>query len=82
VTSSWATVRPGLNPGALWVRVTAGGRILTEHGLDAFNVDAAPEFDAGYSGAALEAGAPESRVFVYDGDTGECLATLIVGGES
>lgn len=76
-------VDAGLNPGALWVRICAGDELVAEHPL---GDSAAGTFegieDVGEADveaaekAAAEHG--EARAFIYDGDSGVCVTTIIV----
>jgi hypothetical protein len=76
---TWDHIAPRRAPGGLWARVTAGRRILDEHALeDPGSVEAQAVLDATLSSTAIDAGADEVRVFFYDGDTGECVGTLVV----
>ncbi len=78
-------VAPGLNPGGLWVRLCtdptdgAPGELLTEHALTGESMALADPsaFDTDQSDAALARGRTV-RNFIYDGDTGECIVTVMV----
>lgn len=70
------TVAPGLNPGGLWMRTCAGEELIAEHAVDGQAVAELAEDDAR---AAREAATShgEARTYLYDGDTGVCIATII-----
>lgn len=70
-----ATVPAGLAPGRLWVRVCTADELLTEHGLEWGDLEG--ELDGRLARDHADRG---ERVwcYVYDGDSGECVATLIV----
>jgi hypothetical protein len=62
-------IAPGTAPGTLVARVIdLGGAILAEHVLDLGNVEDHATADAETPGVGA--------VYLYDGDTGECVATL------
>jgi hypothetical protein len=71
---------PGQAPGGFVFRLTAGGRVWREHGLTPADDGAEIERAQADALAALELAARfgEARVFVYDGDTGECVNTVVV----
>lgn len=74
-------VLPGLNPGGLWVRICAGDELIAEHPLGQAGIPA--EFTAldGQRDGLLACKAAdrfgESRTYVYDGNSGACVATVI-----
>jgi hypothetical protein len=68
-------VEPGKVPGGIWVRVCTRNRLLTEYGLtNPETADASGEADA-----ELILANDERPVwtYFYDGDSGECLRTII-----
>lgn len=70
-------VPAGLVPGGVYARVAVvGGPLLAEHAVTVVDDGAR---DAEIAGAWL-AGHPdgEVHVYLYDGDTGECVHTLVV----
>lgn len=71
------TIEPGRNPGGLWMRTCAGNELIAEHGLAM--TDAIPELAEDDAAVASEAAAThgEARTYVYDGDSGACIITLI-----
>lgn len=75
-------VDAGLNPGALWVRICAGDELVAEHALgdpaSGFEgIEDVGELDVeAAEKAAAEHG--EARAFIYDGDSGACVTTIIV----
>jgi hypothetical protein len=71
---------PGRVPGGWWFRVTAGGRVWDEHGLGSADDGAEVDRAVADAGRALELAERygEARVYVYDGDTGECVHTIVV----
>jgi hypothetical protein len=77
-------VDAGLNPGALWVRICAGDELVDEHPLGNSaserpfeGIEDVGEADVeAAEKAALEHG--EARAFIYDGDSGACVTTIIV----
>lgn len=70
-----------LNPGGLWVRICAGDELIAEHPLGREGIP--PEFTAldGQRDGLLACKAAdrfgESRTYVYDGNSGACVATVI-----
>ena len=71
-------VQPGLNPGGLWMRTCAGDELIDEHALSLD--DALPELAEADAERAREAAAAhggEARTYLYDGDSGACVVTLI-----
>jgi hypothetical protein len=75
--AEWESIAPGRNPGGLWVRITGGATVMSEHCLV---VDDA-EKDQGIA-SLVAAAVGESRVYIYDGDTGVCVNTIIVTGDA
>jgi hypothetical protein len=73
-------VAPGLNPGALWIRQATLERVLAEHPLGPGNVNRTGERDLDRAAAWATAFGMRVWTWIYDGDTGECLATLIYDG--
>lgn len=80
-------VKRNLNPGGLWVRVctvsgdNATDKVLVEGKLAADRpVEAIAEAHGTMAGAHVEATGEEVRCYVYDGDSGRCLKTMIVEG--
>jgi hypothetical protein len=68
-------VAPGLAPRGIFVRICAGDRLLAAHSLLAGDdALAAALRDAEIVNASA---AEEVRSYFYDGDTGECLCTII-----
>lgn len=76
-------VDAGLNPGALWVRICAGDELVAEHALGDYrsgsldDVEPLGKADVDTAHEAAERHG-EARVFIYDGDSGECATTIIV----
>lgn len=72
----WPTVQPGMAPGSRWVRICAGDELIAEHAIDD------PSFADRDASIATDASIlhGESRTYIYDGDSGACLKTIIVGG--
>jgi hypothetical protein len=80
-------VAPGLAPGALWVRLCsiaadpAGDLLILEGPLRSpRGIEAVAEAHGTAALAHAEATGEEVRLYVYDGDSGECLTTAIVPG--
>jgi hypothetical protein len=82
----WERIDPGRAPGGLVFRLTAGGRVWREYGITAEDHEAEVEREAeadGLYAVELAERFGESRLFVYDGDTGECVTTAVTQpGES
>lgn len=76
----WERIPAGQAPGGLWFRITAGGRIWREYGIpeadDLLTLNTKAVADAELS-VALAGRFGESRLFVYDGDSGECVQTVV-----
>lgn len=73
-------VPAGTSPGALWVRICAGDELVDQHPLDdAALTEALALNDVDVAMAAADRHG-EARVYIYDGDSGECVKTIIVGG--
>jgi hypothetical protein len=77
----WERIPPGTAPGGLVFRLTAAGRRFAEHPIT--DPDTIAEIAAGDGALAryLVDVYGEARNYVYDGDTGECVLTVIVGGD-
>jgi hypothetical protein len=76
----WERIDPGRAPGGLVFRLTAGGRVWVEYGITAEDHGAEVERDAerdALQAVELAERFGESRLFVYDGDTGECVSTAV-----
>jgi hypothetical protein len=76
----WERIEPDREPGGLVFRLTAGGRVFVEYGIGPGSDPDATERDAerdALEAVELAARFGESRLFVYDGDTGECVTTLV-----
>jgi hypothetical protein len=70
------TVAPGLNPGGLWVRLCTAHELLDEHPLNDNDADGRAVLDGELAGVTADAG-QTVWCYVYDGDTGDCWATII-----
>ena len=74
----------GINPGGLYVRsCTSTDEVLVDHPM---HDPAASGAEGDSDGTAVRSwldGHPEGRVYtyIYDGDTGECVKTIIVRGD-
>ena len=68
-----STVAPRCNPGGLWVRVWDGQRVVADHALT--RDDNVERYAASDALAALAS--KGSRTFIYDGDSGQCVMTLV-----
>lgn len=67
-------IGPSAAPGGLWVRVCTLDRLLTEYAaVDPQTVGCSAAADA----AIVNAQDEKVWTYFYDGDTGECLRTLI-----
>jgi hypothetical protein len=79
----WYRIDPGRAPGGLVFRLTAGGRVWSEHGTTPGSATDTPEQAEADALQALELAERfgESRLFVYDGDTGECVTTMVTQPE-
>jgi hypothetical protein len=76
-------IAPESAPGALYVRIaTESGKLLDEHALSHENARVSGVANNDQTEAWL-AEHPEDRVFVYvyDGDSGECVQTIICTGD-
>jgi len=70
-------VAPGLAPGRVWVRICAGEELITEEPLDDLElVGQLAEKHATAALAYLKRGY-SVRAYFYDGDSGECKATMV-----
>lgn len=75
-------VAPGLAPGSLYSRiVTDTDQVLTDHALAEFCVLQQAAADSDRAWAWLDEH-PTGRVYlyIYDGDDGECVRTVIMDG--
>ena len=74
----------GMAPGGLVFRLTAAGRIFAEHPIAEDHglkgIDQLAIADAELANYLVERFG-EARNFIYDGDSGECVHTVIVGGD-
>lgn len=74
-------IKPGMAPGGLVFRVTrADGVVLSEEGVAVLYrgvVEAVADRQGELAAAHARPGAP-SYVHVYDGDSGECVQTVVV----
>jgi len=77
----WERIPPGMAPGGLVFRLTAAGRIFAEHPVaELEGIDKLAEADGDLANYLVELYG-QAVNYVYDGDTGECVQTVIVGGE-
>lgn len=68
-------IAPGRAPGGVWIRVCTIDRLVTEYAAtDPATVGISAEHDGEL---AVGTGADRVWVYFYDGDSGECLRTLI-----
>jgi len=73
-------IAPGRAPGGILVRICTIDRLLLERALTEPELAAsAGSFDADATIAAIGGGAEEVRAYFYDGDSGECLLTVVAG---
>jgi hypothetical protein len=77
--SSWERIDPGQAPGGLVFRLTADGRVWREYGITPDTDTHTPEQAEADALQAIELADRygESRLYIYDGDTGECVSTAI-----
>lgn len=81
-------VAAGLAPGVLWVRLCsvaadpAHDRLIIEGALggQTRGVEAVAEAHGDLALAHVEATGEEVRCYIYDGDSGECVGTIITEG--
>lgn len=79
MAEDWSRIPPGSAPGGLVFRVTAAGHIWRDRPITA----PGPELEAWAEADAqlaidLAEQYGEARQFIYDGDSGECVSTVIV----
>ena len=73
-----ATVPAGLNPGGLWLRLCSDDAVLVERALSAADsLERLAEEHGTLAGELADHG-HTAWAYVYDGDGGECWATMIV----
>ncbi|HEV7536250.1 MAG TPA: hypothetical protein VGP90_11480 [Acidimicrobiia bacterium] len=73
-----ATVPAGLNPGGLWLRLCSSDEVLVERSLSAGDsLERLAEEHGTLAGVVADEGGIAWAYF-YDGDGGECVATMIV----
>jgi hypothetical protein len=67
-----------LNPGGLWVRQCSEYRLIAEHplGFGELTSEQSGEIDRARADELAEIGLV-AFTYIYDGDSGECLATLV-----
>jgi hypothetical protein len=67
-----------LNPGGLWVRQCSEYRLISEHplGFDELTPEQSGDVDGLRAGELARDGLV-AFTYIYDGDSGECLATLV-----
>jgi hypothetical protein len=71
------TVQPGINPHGVWIRICTRHELLIERALESVKAAArAGEVDGGITKSALEQG-QDCWLYIYDGDTGACVRTII-----
>jgi hypothetical protein len=70
------TCSAGINPNGLYRRVCIDGLVVQEGPISFENAVSAARCD-GELTTTVRAG-QEVRVFIYDGDTGECMSTMVV----
>lgn len=80
ISGDWSHIDPGVAPGGMVFRLTAGGEVWEEHAATPGSralLDAWARAD-GIEAAELAKQYGEARLFVYDGDTGACVLTMVV----
>ena len=71
------TVEPGKAPGGLWIRLCTRKKLLAERALE--KVSEAHQLADSHGDIAIEAlkNGEGIWLYFYDGDSGECLGTLL-----
>ncbi len=71
-------IEPNKNPGGVWARLCASDRVIHEAALN--DVSGGAAAGAGFADLARQGAGHDETVwlYMYDGDTGECLNTIIV----
>lgn len=72
-----STVPAGINPAGLWVRVCTWDLLLDEHAIGRAGVVEHGDIQGAIMKARRQVEGEKVWTYVYDGDTGECIATLI-----
>lgn len=75
------TVRPGMNPGGLWIRLCTARELLDEHALNNRAVECEAALDGELAGLYAAERGETVWCYVYDGDSGTCMATILTEAE-
>jgi hypothetical protein len=68
---------PGINPHGIWIRLCTKERLITAHALDSLPIAGlAGTEDGALTAAELDRG-HDCWLYIYDGDNGKCIGTLI-----